>query len=67
MSFKVEDAEHVVYPHDDPIAFTLKVLNSMIHRILVDGGSSANILLIEGKLGRHSSPKVKQDLIRPLN
>ncbi|XP_048502783.1 uncharacterized protein LOC125498593 [Beta vulgaris subsp. vulgaris] len=45
MSFTVEDAEHVVYPHD-PMVVTLKVSNCLIHRILVDGGSSANILYL---------------------
>ncbi|XP_010667289.1 uncharacterized protein LOC104884349 [Beta vulgaris subsp. vulgaris] len=46
MSFTVKDAEHVVYPHDDPLVVTLKVSNCLVHRILVDGGSSANILYL---------------------
>lgn len=34
----------VVYPNNDPLVVTLKVSNNLIHRILVDGGSSTNIL-----------------------
>ncbi|XP_010667067.3 uncharacterized protein LOC104884166 [Beta vulgaris subsp. vulgaris] len=41
MSFTLEDAKHVVYPHDDPLVVTLKVSNCLVHRILVDGGNSA--------------------------
>ncbi|XP_048491419.1 uncharacterized protein LOC125492746 [Beta vulgaris subsp. vulgaris] len=46
MSFTVKDAEHVIYPHDDLLVVTLKVSNCLIHRILVDGRSSANILYL---------------------
>lgn len=44
MSFSIKDAKHVLYPHDGPLVVTLKVANYLIHRILVDGGSSGNIL-----------------------
>ncbi|XP_010677764.1 uncharacterized protein LOC104893366 [Beta vulgaris subsp. vulgaris] len=46
MSFMLEDAKHVVYPHDDPLVVTLKISNCLVHRISVDGGSSANILYL---------------------
>ncbi|XP_010682229.1 uncharacterized protein LOC104897103 [Beta vulgaris subsp. vulgaris] len=46
MSFTVKDAEHVVYPHDDPLVVTLKMSNCLVHRILVDGRRSANILYL---------------------
>ena len=38
MSFTLEDAKH-----DDPLVVTLKISNCLVHKILVDGGSSANI------------------------
>lgn len=40
LSFTIEDAKHVIYPHDDPLSTCL------INRILVDGGSSANTLFL---------------------
>lgn len=46
MSITVEDAKHVVYPHDDPLVFILKVSNCLIHKIFVDKGSSTNILFL---------------------
>ncbi|XP_048491429.1 uncharacterized protein LOC125492757 [Beta vulgaris subsp. vulgaris] len=46
MSFTIEDAKHVVYPHDDPLVVTMKISNCLVHRILVDGGSSANIIYL---------------------
>ncbi|XP_057248568.1 uncharacterized protein LOC130590366 [Beta vulgaris subsp. vulgaris] len=44
--FHTKDAEHVVFPHDDPLVVTLRISNCLVHRILVDGGSSANILYL---------------------
>ncbi|XP_057252269.1 uncharacterized protein LOC130592118 [Beta vulgaris subsp. vulgaris] len=46
MTFTLKDAEHVVFPHDDPLVVTLRISNCLVHRILVDGGSSANILYL---------------------
>ena len=43
-SFSEEDARGVVMPHDDALVVTLTVANHAIHRILVDNGSSADIL-----------------------
>ena len=44
LSFLKEDARGVAMPHDDILVVTLTVANHAIHRILVDNGSSANIL-----------------------
>jgi hypothetical protein len=44
LSFSEEDVHGVVMPHDDALVVTLTVANHGIHRILVDNGSSANIL-----------------------
>jgi hypothetical protein len=44
LSFFEEDAQEVVMPHDDTLVVTLTIANHGIHRILVDNGSSANIL-----------------------
>jgi hypothetical protein len=44
LSFSEEDARGVVMPHDDALVVTLTVANHGIHRILMDNGSSADIL-----------------------
>ena len=44
LSFSEEDAREVAMPHDDALVVTLTMANHVIHRILVDNGSSADIL-----------------------
>ena len=44
ISFSEEDAKGVMMPHNDALVVTLMVANHMIHRILVDNESSADIL-----------------------
>jgi hypothetical protein len=44
LSFSEEDTRGVVMPHDDALVVTLTVVNHGIHQILVDNGSSADIL-----------------------
>jgi hypothetical protein len=39
-----EDARGVIMPHDDALVVTVTVANHVIHRILVDNESSADIL-----------------------
>ncbi|XP_056691831.1 uncharacterized protein [Spinacia oleracea] len=43
-TFAEDDCKGIIYPHDDPMVLALDVANRKIHRILIDGGSSANIL-----------------------
>jgi hypothetical protein len=44
LSFSEEDARGVVMPHDDALVVTVTVANHAIHWILVDNGSSTDIL-----------------------
>jgi hypothetical protein len=44
LSFSKEDARRVIMPHDDALVVTVTVANHVIHWILVDNGSSADIL-----------------------
>jgi ribonuclease HI len=46
VSFSPEDEEGVFYPHDDALVITLLIGNFNIHRVLVDNGSSADILFL---------------------
>ncbi|XP_056692047.1 uncharacterized protein [Spinacia oleracea] len=43
-TFTEDDCKDIIYPHDGPMVLALNVANRKIHRILIDGGSSANIL-----------------------
>jgi hypothetical protein len=44
LSFLEEDARGVVMPHDNALVVTVTVANHVIHRILVDNESLADIL-----------------------
>ncbi|XP_056694912.1 uncharacterized protein [Spinacia oleracea] len=44
MSFLAEDCRGITYDHEDPLVVSVDIANHMVHRVLVDGGSSANIL-----------------------
>ncbi|XP_048502772.1 uncharacterized protein LOC125498584 [Beta vulgaris subsp. vulgaris] len=57
VAFTLEDAKGIIYLHDDPPVVSLQISTTMVHRILVDGGSSANILYKETfeKMGLEAS------------
>ena len=44
IGFSEEDARHLHHPHDDAIVVSLRVEEYNMHRVLVDNGSSADIL-----------------------
>jgi hypothetical protein len=46
ITFSSRDEEGVFYPHDDALVVTMMIGNYNIHRILVDNGSSADILFL---------------------
>lgn len=49
MSFEVsiaKDAKGIIYPHDDSLLVSMQISHMMVYCILVEGGSSANILFM---------------------
>ncbi|XP_065630818.1 uncharacterized protein LOC136068082 [Quercus suber] len=44
ITFTDEDAERIHYPHDDAIVITLFIADYKTRRVLIDNGSSADIL-----------------------
>ena len=44
IGFSEEDAQHLHHPHDDALVVSIRVGDYNTYRVLVDNGSSANIL-----------------------
>ena len=44
IGFSEEDAKHLHHPHDDALGVSVRVGDYNVHRVLVDNGSSADIL-----------------------
>ena len=44
ITFSNSDVEGCQHPHDDPLVIKAIIANKMIHRVLVDNGSSADII-----------------------
>ncbi|XP_030924206.1 uncharacterized protein LOC115951026 [Quercus lobata] len=67
ISFTDEDAERIHHPHDDAIVITLLIVDYTTRRVLVDNGSSADILYYPAfqqmRLGRDQLRPVCSPLI----
>ena len=46
ITFSDSDLEGCQHPHDDPLVIRTIVANTTVHRVLVDNGSSADIIFI---------------------
>ena len=67
ITFTDEDAKRVHHPHDDAIIITLLIANYTTRRVLVDNGSSADILYFPAfqqmRLGRDQLHPVNSPLV----
>ena len=63
ITFSNSDLEECQHPHDDPLVIRAVVANKTIHRILVDNGSSTNIIFASAfdKMG------IGRERIEPVN
>ena len=63
ITFSDSDLEGCQHPNDDPLVIRAVVANKMIHRVLVDNGSSANIIFVSAfdKMG------IIREKIKPIN
>ncbi|XP_030964145.1 uncharacterized protein LOC115985331 [Quercus lobata] len=68
ITFTDEDAERIHHPHDDAIVITLLIADYITRRVLVDNGSSADILYYPAfqqmRVGADLEEKIKKDLIQ---
>ncbi|XP_075654838.1 uncharacterized protein LOC142625008 [Castanea sativa] len=58
-----EDAKRVHHPHDDAIVITLLIADYTIKRVLIDNGSSADIL----DYPAFQQIRLRQDQLHPVN
>ena len=62
ISFTDEDAKRIHYPHDDAIIITLLIADYTTRRVLVDNGSSADILYYPA----FQQMRLRWDQLRPI-
>ena len=46
ITFSDSDLEGCQHPHDDPLVVRAVVANKTVHRVLIDNGSSADIIFV---------------------
>ncbi|XP_059663839.1 uncharacterized protein LOC132309562 [Cornus florida] len=67
ITFSEEDDKGIHQPHDDPLVVSMVVANFTVRRILIDNGSSANILFLRAyeklKIGREKLRPMKSPLV----
>ena len=63
ITFTDEDAERVHHPHDDVIVITLLIADYTTRRVLVDNGSSVDILYYPA----FQQMRLVRDQLRPVN
>ena len=63
ITFTDEDAERIHHPHDDAIVITLLIADYTTKKVLVDNGSSANILYYPA----FQQKRLGRDQLRPVN
>ncbi|XP_056843194.1 uncharacterized protein LOC130495723 [Raphanus sativus] len=66
ISFTVKEQEKVLTPHHDALAISLTIANCLVKRILVDNGSSINIIFQSAYADLGLEPKVLTRKATPL-
>ena len=63
ITFLDADLEGCQHPHDDPLVIRAVMANKIVHRVLIDNGSSADIIFSSafGKIG------IGKEKLEPVN
>ena len=63
ITFSDSDMEGCQHPYDDPLVIRVVIANKIVHRVLVDNGSSANIIFVSAfdKVG------IGREMLAPVN
>ena len=63
ITFSDSDLEGCQHPHDDPLVIRAVMANKMVHRVLVDNGSSVDIIFAStfDKMG------IEREKLEPVN
>ena len=60
ITFSDSDLEGCQHPHDDPLVIRAVMANKTVHRVLVDNGSSADIIFVSAfENGTHQHPSAR--------
>ena len=51
LTFSTDDIQDLHYPHDDPLVVTLTIANFTVKRVLIDTGSSSDIMFASAFTG----------------
>jgi hypothetical protein len=62
ITFTEEDARKVVHPHDDALVVTLEIAGYSTRRVLIDNGSSADIIYLTA----FQQMRIGKDQLRPI-
>jgi hypothetical protein len=62
ITFAEEDARKVFHPHDDALVITLEIAGYSTRRVLIDNGSSADIIYLTA----FQQMKIGKDQLRPI-
>ncbi|XP_022893840.1 uncharacterized protein LOC111408298 [Olea europaea var. sylvestris] len=66
ITFDEEDLISITYPHDDALVIVGDIANFDVKRVLVDGGSAANVLTWDAFLGLKIPPEKLKMVTTPL-
>ncbi|XP_022158093.1 uncharacterized protein LOC111024662 [Momordica charantia] len=66
IKFSEDETTRLFHPHNDALVITLKITNTKVHRILVDGGSSTGIISLTAYKAMDLGEKALKSNLAPL-